>query len=310
MQASGRKILGLLTLEGFSQVGHHRIIARKAFHLCYATARQAALPSSRKLRASDSPPSRNHTSSVGTPCVVRSPDCEGSNAMFNSTDLKGAVIGAGILFSSIGITTREAHADGPADPVDRGASPALIENSQDLENHSITSDRLSGPLKGLHPPVYDGPIKWDASATYGELLALGAVLGCTGAGIFGLMSSTARDRYSPDRLRYITAGAVIAFAVPFGLAATSEPVRIVEFPTTVMEIHNETPAHYEQHRSGKVTTSKGPYFGQIVSIAESTIPLASNSYKAPLIPGQKINARFYVDSQDQIISWQAEAAPR
>jgi hypothetical protein len=229
--------------------------------------------------------------------------------MFASADLKSAVIGTGILLSSIGLTTASANAQERTRPHDQNATPTQVEKNADLLDTASRVDRLSGPLAGVRPPAYDGPIAWASYLTPGSTMALGAVVGVAfGAvgGVLGMITSY-DDRISR---RNAMAGAAIGLAIPLGFAGSLEQIKVIDFPTVVRSIESDTPPHYETRQSGQSTVTTGPYFGQVVSIAETDIPLASNNFNAPLIPGQKINARFYINSDNQIVGWNAQPGAR
>lgn len=226
--------------------------------------------------------------------------------MFGSAELRSGVVGAGILLSAIGFTNAEASGAEPVQGQNQAGVAAQIDPGAGALNRASGVERFSGPLQGVKPPVYDGAVPWDNGlSALGQGAVFGLIAGLFG-GAIGMMSGERDDK----SLRNALIGAGIGFAVPLGIGAAASPARVIEFSTTVQEVQSEAPPHYERHHSGKVVVSRGPYFGQVVSIPEANVPLAVNSYKTPLIPGQKITARFALDRDNHIIFWGAEAALR
>lgn len=84
---------------------------------------------------------------------------------------------------------------------------------------------------------------------------------------------------------------------------------------TISEVLRADAPHSETHRvqNGKYARNveSGPYFGQVASIPETDLLLANNHLGAPLLPGEKIKATFYIDQSDHsIVWWSATPAPR
>lgn len=206
--------------------------------------------------------------------------------------MKRLAIPALAISTALGAGAVAAHAD----QIDLGASQI-----------TARSENFSGDLKEIKAPEYDGPVKWGPtydSSSDGRVcsfLGLGALGLFAGGAVGGLICS--RDRsFGIGALAGALIGAGGSLAIPF-----PETIKVVEFKTSVSEVVQAEPSHYEQH--GKVTS--GPYFSQVVAIPESEILLAANQHSTPLIPGQQINAKFFVNlSNNRVVSWVAEPALR
>lgn len=223
--------------------------------------------------------------------------------MFGSAEIKSGVIGAGIVLSALGLAG-ESKAAEPAQAGNRAAATAQLDPGRGLLNQASGVERFSGPLKDALPPVQDGPVPWrDGMSSEATAALLGVLGGITGAA----MGSTLDSRNSSKGMWI---GAALGMGIPAGIEMSVAPARVIEFSTVIQEVQREDPPHYETRPSGKTSITSGPYYSQIVSIPESDVPLATNSYKVPLIPGQKVNARFTLDAENHIISWSAQPGNR
>jgi hypothetical protein len=200
------------------------------------------------------------------------------------------------------------QAIGAAATIGASASAALALPQPDHSDLNTASNvtQLRGPLSVYQPPAYDGPIKWNPNfkiQQYGAVAA-GALAG------FLLAASVAKVLEADKSGKEGAILVAIAGATLLGGGATymldGGSISEVQFSTTVQNIVQADGSHYEKH--GKST--QGPFYSQVVSIEESDILLAANNFRAPLIPGEKINATFYVNGDNQILAWGAAPAAR
>lgn len=228
--------------------------------------------------------------------------------MFEARDIRSAAFGAGILLSAF---TLPLHASESSDevPLQNEPQTTVVEKTEALDVSSNLPIN-SGTLEGLRAPAYDGPVAWGLRATPGEAarfaIGLGLVGGLVGAGLTMKLSK----EQDATKGTIWSGAAVGAFALA-GLGTAAVPIANVrEISTTIASVEHADAPHMETHGSTKYSRTSGPYFGQMVTIPESTLLFSTNAEKAPLIAGQKINARIYYDSNNQIVSWFAESASR
>lgn len=229
--------------------------------------------------------------------------------MFSSADIRNGAVGAGLILSSLGFSVSSVEAQERPSPAGEAGVSAPLDNLAQSLNSATRVERLSGALKDAHPPAYDGPVKWDQVAVDKERFLYplgGSLVGALIVGGLGLKAAKDTADISGKAL-LVGTGLGLAGGLGLGIAAMPPAASVIEFHTTVELVESSSPAHMEKHRSGKHTVTTGPYFGEVIKIRESDMLLAVNNYQAPLVPGQKIVARFYVDSDNQIISWQAQA---
>lgn len=232
--------------------------------------------------------------------------------MISISDVKSGVVGAGILLSAFTLSSISAEAQEPSGPVREAGVSAPLDDQASLLNSASRVERLSGPLQGLKLPAYDGPIQWDRQPTGNERAWFPVLGGLVGATVVaGIVAKAEENRYDRSNSAFF-GGAALGCVLGAGLGFAGMPpaANVVRFSTTVEVVESLMPAHMETHRSGKSRVTDGPYFGEIIKIPETDMLLAVNNFKAPLVPGQKINAEFFVDPNNQILCWHAAPGAR
>lgn len=247
--------------------------------------------------------------------------------MFNRMNqaFQGLTLGAGVLAGTIGISGQYAEAAEPtADAHAAKNKPVATRPAPENSRFHVTAERedqsldvssgiaqLSGALKGVHPPLYDGPVVWrDGRADFTRVeqaLFAGAASAIIAAGMGTLVLRPSSSRAGREMAKVALASAVLGFS---GSYLTHEPADIITLRTTVSEASAQSDAHYKERNSGSDSTVDGPFFPQLVRIPETALLLASGAKGAPLVAGENIDATFHLDGDGRILSWFATPAPR
>ncbi len=224
-------------------------------------------------------------------------------------EVRNTALGLTIALSAMGLTARaqEGEQSEPSENRAVAAEMANFNEMQGLESGLISRDLPSGALHGAKLPVLDGPVKWGYPDERLVVIALGAMGALAGAAAGFGVALRMEDRGLDGFKGFVSSMFLgTALGVGAGVGLTEPPLVVVEFDTTVAEVIDGSPSHYE--RSGK--SDIGPLFGQVVMIPELPIPLAVDVKDAPFLPGQNIKARVALDAEGHIVGWQASAGLR
>lgn len=233
--------------------------------------------------------------------------------MLTTQNIKNGLVGASLALSSIGLFSGESLANENFVSHDEAAITEKYDMVDDAPlNTSANVMKFSGALENCKTPTYDGPISWgDQRINHRDQnIFMGSLCFGVPLALVGLAIGSSIVEHHKSQLLKNTAGlscAGIAFLMALVVTDYVDKVdyynspRLIEFHTTIEEANSLGGPHDERH--GKYTS--GPYYGQIVHIPETTLPLAANQQNSPLVAGEKIVASVYTDKDGNILSWTA-----
>jgi hypothetical protein len=221
--------------------------------------------------------------------------------MFSRDVIRTGLLSTSFAFGSMGFSNEAMALDPQLDTNFNTVHADLMPEKDYALTFSRGPVEFSGELKSVEAPRYDGPILWDAERAFdfkedvGATAALALIFGVLGAGIG---SNGQFENQKPGARIGGGAGLLIAAY----LCAFEFKITVLEFDTTVQSISTSA---YEWQRGEKTLAETSSYHGQLMTIPESSIPLAVNNEKTQLSEGQKIKAKFYINSHKRIICWEA-----